>query len=1266
MHRGWILAVVLVAVLALPSAVGAQGLATITGTLTDATTGTAPDPTGIEVKACLSDSPSLCVSGSPDVSGHYTIPSVTPGTRFVKVYTPPSYVTQLFEGIPCITEDCNDPMDGTLITIAAGETRTIDFSLTPGGHIAGTVTNVAVGALPYATVSIYNAQTSVIFPSTQADGSGHYDVGGLAAGSYFVVVDFAPSFYSHVVGGGDCVFAACRIASGATVPVSAGATTTVDVALTPVPFGQISGHVTDAVTGAPIAATIQLMSGALLVGVGFTAADGSYTITNVIPGANTATVMTDAFIDPATSVVHPVAAMRTIVVPPGTSVQVDFAVTRGTGSIAGSLVPTPDAAASGTVGSGSAVLVSDRNGNAVKYAQVTFASGSSRWPATYVVSGLSPGTYYLTYTDEVDSFRGVLFGGGGALNQIYGFGPCVAADCDVRRGTPITVTAGGAVTGIDIPVVTAGSIAMTVVSGGPGGPGGLGGPELYDSRGVRVDVPTFGPRPNGLVFLTLPPGTYFLRSTADCRDCAATSLPPIQVQAGERVTLPSVVLAGPAVRITGTIRDSSSMAPLSTIGLVALDTRSSFSPSTSTTQTDMLGQYTVFVTPGTYVVQTSNDRGFVDKASAPITVGTSDVNGVDFVLDPVAGLVLASATDADGVTLTPTGITYFDDTGRVTAHATTSFEPGVPVATSLPPGTYFARTDPVAGRVVELSGGQPCASGTCDPTSGSPITITGGPPATVSFVVPACGAPEVSPALLASAVVGHPYRQVFTSSHPSSGFLVSGGTLPAGMTLDRATGVLAGTPTEGGVFEIAIAAVDGAGCAGIRIYTLQVAQCAFILSPASATVSASGATFDIVASDVCGFASVSAPDSWITVSAASVTSGVPLHVTVAPSTSTTSRSSSLVIGRRVFAVRQPGRQPSPPFGSLDAPADGLVAAGSIAVGGWALDDVEVTHVRIYRDPVSGETGPLVFIGDAVFVDGARPDIEQAYPGVPFNSRAGWGYLLLTNMLPNQGNGSFRLHAIAEDAEGYTTELGAGTIVASNSAATAPFGGIDTPEQGAVISGPAYVNFGWALTPQPKRIAFDGSTIHVLIDGADAGPVTYNNFRSDVSTLFPGLANSAGPVGFRLLDTTALAEGIHTIAWVVTDSASVSSGIGSRYFSVANSVDAEPAGLHAGADFGRSSLVAAPQEQLPRAWSMSALSTLKIDLSSSDAACAATYAGYLVVNGTLRELPAGAALDARGRLTWHPGPAFRGKYELIVVRTDCAGQRTSIPLTVTIR
>ena len=233
---------------------------------------------------------------------------------------------------------------------------------------------------------------------------------------------------------------------------------------------------------------------------------------------------------------------------------------------------------------------------------------------------------------------------------------------------------------------------------------------------------------------------------------------------------------------------------------------------------------------------------------------------------------------------------------------------------------------------------------------------------------------------------------------------------------------------------------------------------------------------------------------------------------VPANTGAAARSDDLTIGRRVFTVRQAGVAVQPPFGALDAPADGAQVSGSIALGGWALDDLEVTRVQIFRDPVAGEPAAQMFIGTAVFVAGARPDVAQAYPTYPLNNRAGWGFLVLTNMLPNQGNGTFRLYAYADDAEGARTLLGAKTIVVDNATATLPFGAIDTPGQGATVAGSGYLNWGWALTPQPKIIPTDGSTIQVYVDGVPQGNPIYNLFRSDVSGLFPGWRIRAGRWG----------------------------------------------------------------------------------------------------------------------------------------------------------
>ena len=75
---------------------------------------------------------------------------------------------------------------------------------------------------------------------------------------------------------------------------------------------------------------------------------------------------------------------------------------------------------------------------------------------------------------------------------------------------------------------------------------------------------------------------------------------------------------------------------------------------------------------------------------------------------------------------------------------------------------------------------------------------------------------------------------------------------------------------------------------------------------------------------------------------------------------------------------------SAPFGVIDTPASGAGGVtGAIPVTGWALDEIEVTRVEVYRDPMTGEpTRPngKVYVGDGTFVPGARPDVESLYRG----------------------------------------------------------------------------------------------------------------------------------------------------------------------------------------------------------------------------------------------------------------------------------------------
>jgi hypothetical protein len=350
-----------------------------------------------------------------------------------------------------------------------------------------------------------------------------------------------------------------------------------------------------------------------------------------------------------------------------------------------------------------------------------------------------------------------------------------------------------------------------------------------------------------------------------------------------------------------------------------------------------------------------------------------------------------------------------------------------------------------------------------------------------------------------------------------------------------------------------------------------------------------------------------------------------------------------------------------PFGDFATPVEGSVLSSSIPVTGWVLDDIDVKDVKIYSNDN--------YVGDAVFVDGARPDVEQTFPGYPKNYQAGWGYMMLSNFLPGGGNGIYTITAKVTDAEGNVVTLGSKTITIDNANAVKPFGALDTPTQGGTASGGNFINWGWVLTPQPNFIPSDGSTINVYVDSVSLGNPVYNIYRSDIASLFPGYANSDGAGGYFIIDTTAYNDGLHTISWTVTDSAGNTDGIGSRYFTIINSSTSNSSsrGVISSHDISNIPLEYSPilinrgdnsndyqaaeindsGDCIINIKELESMEILLTDCILNTGNPGQRFDGYLIVGNHFKPLPIGSTLDrTRGIFYWMPGIGYYGEYRFV--------------------
>ena len=212
-----------------------------------------------------------------------------------------------------------------------------------------------------------------------------------------------------------------------------------------------------------------------------------------------------------------------------------------------------------------------------------------------------------------------------------------------------------------------------------------------------------------------------------------------------------------------------------------------------------------------------------------------------------------------------------------------------------------------------------------------------------------------------------------------------------------------------------------------------------------------------------------------------------------------------------------------PFGWIDIPsAAGLENMnGSFPVVGWAIDDVDIDHIdfKIDGQIVAGAVGRG--LPSTAIYGSTRPDIQAAFPDVPFSLYSGFvANLDATKLI----NGLHVLSVVATDNEGASREIGTRTVLVNSiGGLLGPFGRIDFPLDKASlfcigrsggfpspctpdICSPSFFNIveGWALDVGSALDRGQVSYVELLLDGQIVA-----NTRSDCVQFNGTLTNCYG-------------------------------------------------------------------------------------------------------------------------------------------------------------
>jgi hypothetical protein len=378
-------------------------------------------------------------------------------------------------------------------------------------------------------VEIYSG-SGLVIGFGNSGGSGDYVTANLPAGTYYAQTLNSGGYINEQYNGITC--APCSATGGTPIVVTAGSTTSaINFALAV--GGGLSGQVTRAADGAPIAyVEVKVYNaGNQWVTSGSTDGWGNYTSSAGLPtGTYYATTdngqgYIEALFNGKSCLNCTPSSGTPIPVTVGnTTADIDFALMPG-GRIGGTITN----AAGSTALANTTVNVYDSTG------WVVTSGHTDAWGNYVTSSGLPTGTYYAQTWNRL-----------GYINEWYDH--IVCPDCSVTSATPIVVTTGATIGSIDFALATGGRIAGKVTHEASAAPLANVVVSVYNASNQLVTEASSEIAGNYITDGGLPAGSYYARTVNSlnlvdklynnlpCNHCTPSAGTPIAVSVGATTT----------------------------------------------------------------------------------------------------------------------------------------------------------------------------------------------------------------------------------------------------------------------------------------------------------------------------------------------------------------------------------------------------------------------------------------------------------------------------------------------------------------------------------------------------------------------------------------------------------------------------------------------------------------------------------------------------------------------------------------------------------